>query len=240
MPRQDRLDAPGAVHHVVQRGNARGEIFRDERDYNRFLERLGPLLVASRTKCLAWALMPNHLHLLLETGSVPLARLLQRLFTGYAVSFNHRWRRSGHVFQGRYKSLLCEAEPYLLELVRYIHLNPVRGHVCKDLAALGAYLWTGHRTLLGATDIAWQATGEVLRRFGSRPAVTRRAYRQFCADGVGKVPDPRLEGEGLKRLAEGGWQALRTLGKAGEEWADERVLGSDAFVAQALKQAEEH
>ncbi|MGB2930383.1 MAG: transposase [Desulfobacterales bacterium] len=122
MPRQARIDAPGALHHIICRGIERRNIFRDNTDRNRFIERLGSVLQKSATPCYAWALIPSHFHLLLKTGKEPIAGIMRRLLTGYAVTFNHRHRRCGRLFQNRYKSILFQEDTYLLELVRYIHL----------------------------------------------------------------------------------------------------------------------
>jgi REP element-mobilizing transposase RayT len=133
MPRKSRLDAPGAVHHIIVRGIDRGLIFRDAVDRHRFIERLGALLAETGTACYAWALLSNHFHLLVRSGHLPLSGVMRRLLTGYAISFNRRHRRWGHLFQNRYKSILCQPEPYLLELVRYIHLNPLRARLVAGL-----------------------------------------------------------------------------------------------------------
>ena len=126
MPRKSRIDAAGAIHHVIARGINKADIFSDNIDYRNFLSRLGIILNATKTACYAWALMPNHFHLLLRTGNTPVSTIMRRLLTGYAVNYNRRHNRFGHLFQNRYKSILCQEEPYLLELVRYIHLNPLR------------------------------------------------------------------------------------------------------------------
>jgi putative transposase len=149
MPRQPRLDAPGLLQHVMARGIDRAKIFRDDKDRNSFLDRLADILEQTQTQCYAWALIPNHFHLLLRTGPTPLSKLMRRLMTGYAVTFNKRHKRSGHLFQNRYKSVVCEEDPYLLELVRYIHLNPLRAKLVKDLKELDKYPWTGHSAILG-------------------------------------------------------------------------------------------
>jgi REP element-mobilizing transposase RayT len=135
MPRKARLDAPGALHHIIVRGIERRKIFRDDADRDDFLERLGDILQDSQARCFAWTLMPNHFHLLLRTGLAPVSDVMRRLLTGYAVSFNFRHRRSGHLFQNRFKSILCQEDAYLLELVRYIHLNPLRARLVADLSA---------------------------------------------------------------------------------------------------------
>jgi putative transposase len=126
MPRRARVDAAGALQHIICRGIQRCRIYRDDSDRQDFLSRLGQILRETRTTCYAWALMPNHFHLLLRTGDVPISTVMKRLLTGYALRFNRRHRRCGHLFQNRYKSILCQEDAYLLELVRYIHLNPLR------------------------------------------------------------------------------------------------------------------
>ncbi|MCK5417301.1 MAG: transposase, partial [Desulfobacterales bacterium] len=126
MPRKSRIDAPGALHHIIARGIERRKIFRSKADYGDFSKRLGQIVKETHTCCMAWALVANHFHLLLRTGQTPISTVMQRLLTGYAVSFNRRHQRRGHLFQNRFKSILCQEDAYLLELVRYIHLNPLR------------------------------------------------------------------------------------------------------------------
>src|SRR3989339_1457728 len=126
MPRQPRIDIEGHLYHVIARGIERGKIFRDTMDYEDFLTRFKTAPEKTGGKCLAWCLMPNHFHLLILRGKQPLAEIMRRVMTGYAVGFNIRHKRSGHLFQNSYKSILCDEEEYLLELVAYIHLNPLR------------------------------------------------------------------------------------------------------------------
>jgi len=149
MPRQARLDAPGALQHVMARGIERRKIFLDDKDRTSFLERLALILEETQTQCYAWALIPNHFHILLRIGTTPLSTVMRRLMTGYAVTFNIRHRRSGHLFQNRYKSVVCEEDTYLLELTRYIHLNPLRARLVEDLKSLDKYQWAGHSAILG-------------------------------------------------------------------------------------------
>ena len=149
MPRRPRLDAPGLLQHVMARGIERRKIFLDDKDRESFLERFAIILEETQTQCYAWALIPNHFHLLLRTGSTPLSKVMRRLMTGYAVTFNKRHKRSGHLFQNRYKSVVCEEDTYLLELIRYIHLNPLRASLVQNLKELDKYPWTGHSTILG-------------------------------------------------------------------------------------------
>ena len=144
MPRQARIDTPGGLHHVIIRGIEKKAIFKDNLDRDNFISRLGTILSETATPCYAWALMPNHAHLLLRTGSTPIATVMRRLLTGYAQHFNRRHCRHGQLFQNRYKSILCEEDPYLLELVRYIHLNPLRAGLVKNLKGLKCYRYGGH------------------------------------------------------------------------------------------------
>jgi REP element-mobilizing transposase RayT len=133
----------------MARGIERRKIFWDDKDRSLFLERLAAILEETQTQCYAWTLIPNHFHLLLRTGLTPLSTVMRRLMTGYAVTFNIRHRRAGHLFQNRYKSVICEEDPYLLELIRYIHLNPLRAKLVKDLKTLDKYPWSGHSAILG-------------------------------------------------------------------------------------------
>lgn len=149
MPRKARIGAPGAVHHVIGRGINCQEIFSDKKDYLKFLERFGDLLVETKTSCHAWALIPNHFHLLLRTGNQSISNVMKRLLTGYAINYNRRHGRSGHHFQNRYKSTLCQEYSYLLELVRYIHLNPLRAKLVPNYEILGRHSYCEQSVILG-------------------------------------------------------------------------------------------
>jgi putative transposase len=181
---------------------------------------------------------PNHAHLLVRSGYRPLARSMRSLLTGYAGAFNRRHQRAGHLFQNRYKSVVVEEEAYLLELVRYLHLNPLRAGIVPDLRALDRYPWTGHSALSGCVSRPWQATAETLRRFARTPRPARVAYRAFVAAGVAQGRRADLQGGGLIRSL-GGWQAVQALRRGREAYvADERVLGSSAFVEAVLQEME--
>ena len=236
MPRQPRLDAPDTLHHVMVRGIERTTIFRDDTDRTDFLARLAALVVAGAWTVYAWALLPNHAHLLVRTGHRPLPRSMRSLLTGYAGAFNRRHKRVGHLFQNRYKSIVVEAEPYLLELVRYLHLNPLRAKVVPSVRALDRFPWTGHSALLGTVPRPWQDTQTILTQFGSTPTRARRGYRAFLAAGLPQGRRPELQGGGLLRSL-GGWQAVAALRRGREAYCgDERILGSSGFVEQ-LQQA---
>jgi REP element-mobilizing transposase RayT len=240
MPRLARLDAPGVFHHIIIRGIERRKIFRDKRDRENFFERLGKLLLETRTGCYAWAFFPNHAHFLLRTGEVPLATLMRRLLTGYVVSFNRRHKRHGHLLQNRYKSIVCQEATYLQELVRYIHLNPLRAGVVPDLAALKSYPYCGHSALMGKRKRPWQKVDYVLHSFGKRVGRARREYFSYVETGVEQGRRRDLIGGGLVRSL-GGWAEAERLRRRGQEHikSDERILGDSDFVDSVLGQAEE-
>ena len=239
MTRQARIDAPGALHHIICRWIERGQIFVDDDDRDYFVERLATVLSETTTSCFAWALIPNHFHLLVRTGSVPVSIVMRRLLTGYAVHFNRRHHRSGHLFQNRYKSILCQQDPYLLELVRYIHLNPLRAKIISDLRELDRYPYSGHGRLVGAIDDGWQDTESVLILFAESERSARTRYGDFVRDGLSMGKRPELTGGGLVRSA-GGWTGLQTLRKMKDHMkSDERILGDSNFVESALAGAKE-
>ena len=239
MPRKSRIDAPGALHHIIGRGIDRGLIFRDDVDRDRFIERLGALLSETRTACYAWALMPNHFHLLVRTGAVPVAGLMLRLLTGYAIVFNRRHRRWGHLFQNRYKSILCQEDPYFLELVRYIHLNPLRAKLVDSVEALDDYPYSGHSALMGNRPVDWQDTAAVLARFGRRKRKARIGYRAYLCEGIEQGRRPELVGGGLIRSL-GGWDEVKAQRRQKEYMkGDERILGDSDYVMDVLNAANE-
>jgi REP element-mobilizing transposase RayT len=218
------------------RGIERQTIFRNDADRNDFVARLAKLVPRDGLVVYAWVLLPNHAHLLIRTGAVSLSRSMRSLLTGYAGAFNRRHRRTGHLFQNRYKSIVVDEEVYLLELVRYLHLNPVRAGVVRDLKDLDRYAWSGHATLLGRLPRPWQATAEILGRFSGDPRRARTAYRDFVEAAASQGRRPELQGGGLIRSL-GGWQVVRGLrrSRTGEPMAaDARVLGTGPFVEKLL------
>lgn len=229
MPRNARLDIPGLLQHVIVRGIERRDIFLDDEDRECFLQRFSSLLIDTGTGCYAWALMSNHFHLLLIPGDILLGGLMRRLLTGYAVTFNRKYDRAGHLFQNRYKSIVCEEETYLLELVRYIHLNPLRAGLVKSILALNRYPWSGHAVLMGNRQIDGQLTEEVLSRFGRTLVKARQQYKEFVADGIPLGHRQEFTGGGLRR----------SQGKVVRpdecESFDERVLGNGEFVDLLLE-----
>ena len=157
--------------------------------------------------------MTNHFHLLLRTGTTPIATVMRRLLTGYAVNFNRRHRGYGHLFQNRYKSILCEQYPYLQELVRYIHLNPLRAGIVGKLKALDTYPYCGHSAIMGKVKYAFQDVGYILKLFGNKISQARKHYQKFVKMGVSAGRRPDLTGGGPVRSA-GGWAALKAMRKS--------------------------
>jgi REP element-mobilizing transposase RayT len=231
MPRSARLDIPNLLQHVIVRGIEKCQIFNDDDDRRNFVKRFSDLLITTETDCLAWALLDNHAPILLRPRQTSLSIFMRRLLTGYAVTFNLRHRRTGHLFQNRYKSIVCDEEEYLLELVRYIHLNPLRAGLVATLDELDPYAWCGHAVLLGNRDLPGQTTAEVLARFGKTLITSRKRYRSFVEDGIAMGRRKDLVGPGKQR---------RPLApdQPEQEARDSRVLGSGDFVEQLLLHAE--
>lgn len=224
MPRHRRLEIAGGIYHVIARGIERRAIFIDEDDRAEFIRRLSKGLECTGSKCYGWALMPNHFHLLIRTGVKPLSDLMRRVLTGYALYFNRQHKRRGYLYQNRYKSILCQEDTYLLELVRYIHLNPLRAKIIQSIEALDDYPWSGHSVLMGKSKEPWQATGEILEYFGQTKHTAVAKYRQFVFEAKDIMHRDDLSGGGLRRSA-GGWRGVLALRRANDRWqGDERVL----------------
>ena len=238
MPRQARLDAPGTLHHIMLRGIERKNIVNDDKDRDGFVSRMGELSSETDTAIYAWALLKNHAHILLRSGAVGLPKFMRRFLTGYAVYYNRRHSRHGHLFQNRYKSIICEEEVYFKELVRYIHLNPLRAKLVKNMSELDRYRWCGHAVLMGKIRKAWQDRDYVLRWFGDVEGPARRAYRRYVKEGIEQGSRPDLVGGGLIRSM-GGWSQVISMRKVGhKEVSDERILGSGKFVDEVISEAD--
>ena len=239
MPRDKRINLPGVIYHVISRGIEGGKIFRDNEDRNEFLRRLEIGLEKTGCQCIAWSLMPNHFHLLIRTGKTALNDLMRSLLSGYAVYFNRRHHRRGYLYQNRYKSILCQEDNYLLELVRYIHLNPLRAKLILDMNALDKYDWTGHSVIVGKKKRSWQSFDEVLLSFSPNKSRAIVGYRKFVKSGIEMGKRDDLTGGGLKRSA-GGWEGISILKQSKQYWrGDERILGNGDFVNEVLKAADE-
>lgn len=195
MSRPLRLQYPGAIYHVTARGNARQGIVRDDTDRQRFVATVAAMVEQYHVVCHAWVLMNNHYHLLLETPQANLSRALRHLNGVYTQAFNRRHRRVGHLLQGRYKAIVVEKETYLLELCRYVVLNPVRA---KMVTQPQAWQWGSYRATAGMEDApSWLTVDWVLGQFGGTRARAQREYVQFVAEGHTRETRPweHLQGQ---------------------------------------------
>jgi REP element-mobilizing transposase RayT len=239
MPRSARIDAPGVLHHVIGRGIEQRPIFVDDADRDDFVSRLASLAEGGALEVYAWALLPNHFHLLCRTKHQPLSIGMHRLLTGYVVNFNKRHRRHGHLFQNRFKSIVCQEDRYLKELIRYIHLNPLRSGLVDSLDSLAVFPYGGHSAVTGRIHRPWQDTGRVLSLFGQHLRKARRTYVEFVDAGARMGRKPELVGGGLVRSL-GGWSEVMALRRRGGRSAcDQRILGDGEFVSRILEQVEE-
>jgi putative transposase len=169
-----------------------------------------------------------------------MAQFMRRFLTGYAVSYNRRHGRHGHLFQNRYKSIVCDENTYFTELVRYIHLNPLRAGIVKTITELDSYRYSGHSVLMGKVKYKWQDVGYVLNWFGNKEGAARRAYREYVKGGISEGHRPDLVGGGLIRSF-GGWSEVLSMRRRGErKLTDERILGNGDFVQGVLEEAENH
>lgn len=233
MPRLARLDAPGVLHHVMGRGIEKRKIFLDDADRNDFIYRLAAVTQDGALDVYAWALMPNHFHLLCRSQNRPLASSMRKILTGHAVRFNRRHRRHGYLFQNRYKSIVCQEDRYLKELVRYIHLNLLRAGLVRDIKELNRCLWSGHSALMGKVRRKWQNTDYVLSFF-DRGRNGRKKYEQYVIKGITLGRRPELVGGGLIRSL-GGWSEVMALRKRDRKIAsDQRILGDSDFVEEIV------
>ena len=236
MPRSARLDAPGTLHHVIIRGIEKRRIVDDDQDREVFVDRLEQLSVDLKTPVYAWALMTNHAHLLIRSGPEGLPSFMRKLLTGYAINYNRRHHRHGHLFQNRYKSIVCEEDTYFKELVRYIHLNPLRADLVESMQKLDWYRWCGHSVIVGRRKRSWQERDYVLKWFGVKKKEAVSNYRNFVKKGVALGKQPNLTGGGLIRSA-GGWSEVKALRRMGDrQVSDERILGTGDFVEQITQQ----
>ncbi len=235
MPRQARIDIPGGLYHVIARGNERQKIFREDPDCEEFYKRAVQSVSETGQKCLAWALIPNHFHMLILRGRRPLADMMRKLMTGYVGYFNRRYRRSGHLFQDRYKAILCQEEEYLLEVAAYIHLNPMRAGLVKRYKELEGYKWCGHKEAL-AGEGGLLEREYLLEHFGDRKELAVKKYYSFVEERIGRYKRGEYSGGGLLRSIGSSETAAGLMLRGDKELFDVRVLGSGDFVAAVLKE----
>ncbi len=214
MARKPRIHYPGAFYHVILRGNARQDIFFEDDDRHRFYLLLQEGTERFRHCIHAFCLMTNHVHLLVQVADVPLSRIIQNLSFRYTRWANWRQGKSGHLFQGRYKAILVDADEYLLELVRYLHLNPVRAGMAGDPMD---FPWSSHRAYCGRESIPWLSADLTLSAFARRRDIARRKFRVFVGEGLNEGHRAEFHGH------------------AG---TDSRVLGDDSFAERVLAESD--
>jgi REP element-mobilizing transposase RayT len=212
MARKPRVEFDGALYHVIVRGNQRQRIFRDNLDRQFYLDRIEHYRERYGFAVYAYVLMSNHVHLLLQTRRTPLAKIVQGIQFAYTQYYNRRHRTVGHLFQGRYKAILCDRDPYLLELVRYIHLNP--GRLKKPENAFN-YRWSSHRSYLGQKQAVKVEAEPVLGQLGRAATQARRAYRRFMEEGLGIEHEEKYY-----------------------QLVDQRFLGDEEFVQTVAKKTD--
>ena len=213
MARRPRVHFTGALYHVISRGNQRQKIYKDDLDYQRFETLLGEVLKRHSLTLYGYVLMPNHFHLLLEVGRVPLPKAMQVLLYRYTRRHNQRYRKSGHLFQGRYTAILCDRDSYLMELIRYLHLNPVRAGMVSDP---GRYRWSSHEAYVRGKTTNGIAVEEGLKLWGGQRGQAIKAYQQFIRDGLGSGHQEEYY-----------------------EVKDQRYLGDDNFVEAVCRKVDE-
>lgn len=242
MPRKARLDAAGAlhhIHHIMVRGINKAPIFDDDQDRAKFLERLGSTVAEAKCSVYAWALMTNHVHILFKSGSKGISTVMRKLLTWYAIYYNRSHKRTGHLFENRYKSILCDEDNYLLALIRYIHLNRLRVGMVKTMEELDSYPWCGHSAVMGKRECMWMDSEYVLLQFNDTRRRARAAYRQFVSEGIALGRQPQLTGGGLIRSL-GGWAQVQSAQQSVRKSEyDERILGSGEFVNAVFREIEE-
>jgi len=214
MARKPRIHIPGGLYHVMLRGNGGQDIFFSPEDYYRMFFLIQEGVERFGHRILAFCLMDNHIHLAIQVSDISLSRIMQNLSFRYTRWINSRHQRMGHLFQGRYKALLVDKDSYMLELVRYIHLNPVRAGL---VATPVDYEWSGHRAYLGKEHITWLSCDAVLAQFGSAVHTAREEYGRFVMDAL----DEKHRSE---------------FHRGGD---DSRLLGEDRFLQQVMAQTDE-
>ncbi len=212
MARKPRIEYEGAFYHVITRGNQRRRIFKGDDDYRKYISLLGFYKERYKYSLYAYALMSNHVHLLIETRQIPLSKILQGINQSYTMYFNRKYKTVGHLFQGRYKAILCDKDAYLLSLIKYIHLNPVKSKIAK---AAGEYRWSSHGSYDGQQKTDIVDTDPVLQMFSEDKSQARKLYRAYIDDGIAVKKE----------------QIYKTVSR--------RILGGEKFVDKVMEKIDE-
>jgi REP element-mobilizing transposase RayT len=214
MARKSRIHYPGAVYHVILRGNGGQDLFYSKMDRSRLYLLLQEGIERYKHRIHAFCLMTNHLHFVIQVGEVPLSPIIQNLSFRYTRYINKVKKSVGHLFQGRYKAILIDADSYLLELVRYIHNNPIRNGLVRNP---DQYQWSSHRAYLGAETLSWLTSDWILSQFATNEKKARKFFHEFCLKGI----DESHKNEFSRGTFEG------------------RILGDDRFRENVLASAKE-
>ncbi len=189
MATKKRITVVGAIAHVMARGIDGIPLFKIDEDRHYFRNQLSEYLNKTGYLCYGWTVMDTHYHLVLRCSDRPLDELMRSLNSRYARYYNKKYHRRGYLFQDRYKSIISQDQGYLEELIRYVHLNPVRAGICKGLEELDNYPWCGHGVFMGKCSMSFQNTETVLKRFGSNTVSARLNYKKFMEEGLKTVTD---------------------------------------------------
>ena len=234
MARKPRIEFEGAFYHVLTRGNQKQKIFLNEEDFSKYLQILTDYKKRYRFLLYAYVLMPNHVHLLMETREISLSKILQGINQRYTMYFNWKYDTVGHLFQGRYKAILCDKNEYLLNLIKYIHYNPVRAELA---GSLDQYLWSSHRNYMRMKSSGIVDKQLVFDIFSENQGRARKLYRKFMEEGavlsekdLDKTVDQRILGgegfaEGVMRQTENKTALGKAKGKFALEEIAEKVQG---------------
>jgi len=210
MARKPRIHIPGAVYHVVLRSVDGQPLFGDDEDYHCFCQLMQEGVERFDHRIHAFCLMPDHAHLAVQVGELSLSRAMQNLCFRYTRWFNTRHKRTGPLFRGRYKAILVDGALYLLELVRYVHLNPMRNQLVRVPID---YAWSSHRAYCGKQSLPWLTIGHVLAQFDEHERIAMNRFQRFMVDGLSEIERDDLQRGGT---------------------IDRRILGNEEFVAEAL------
>ncbi|MEA3348840.1 MAG: transposase [Pseudomonadota bacterium] len=207
MAREPRIHYPGALYHVMLRGNGGQDIFLSDSDRTRFFLLIQEGVHRFGNRIHTFCFMDNHIHLAIQVADIPLSKIIQNISLRYTRWINDKCRKTGHLFQGRYKALLVDQDSYLLELVRYIHLNPIRAGLVKHPKN---YKWSGHNCYLGEEKLTWLTTGWVLGQFGEDITTARHGFARFVNEGIGLLAT-QLETSTMTEVAEYFQRDISTL-----------------------------
>jgi putative transposase len=222
MARPLRIEYPGAFYHVTSRGNEQKDIFKSQKDREKFLSYLESAVVRYGATIHAWCLMSNHYHLLMETPAGNLSQIMRHINGAYTTYFNLKRKRAGHLFQGRYKAILVEADEYATELSRYIHLNPVKAGI---VAKPDDYQWSSYRIYIGQSEAPdWLKTDFILGYFGRKAPDAKNKYLKFVEDLLVKEYDSPLKATVASTVL-GSPEFVREISERhlGEKWAERSV-----------------